>query len=282
MKILRRYNDYPLPKTKVVNLNINKIKDKFISDETIMHVDVFLKNGGGLIWFSSGMEADPAFDKYFSNLNFPIAHDKIESDFGAFNVRVPKIKDNAIHDLDVRKLSDELPEVFQYIKHTTKSRQKVHLELNNGDPLLIDFKRGKGKVFYFSSILDLDWNDMPLRGLLVPLMYKLLVLGGTDEVNSMPVKLGRVKWITLDGNEQEYLKGETVLIPQGVKHRIENKGVEKVVFIEALGDFTKLIIDGSPNGIILRTMKEWERILPKNPFIRIHRSHIVNINYIYI
>ena len=38
--------------------------------------------------------------------------------------------------------------------------------------------------------------------------------------------------ITLDGNEQEYLKGETVLIPQGVKHRIENKGVEKVVFIE--------------------------------------------------
>tara|TARA_B110000971_G_C19715400_1_gene366185 strand:- start:17 stop:367 length:351 start_codon:yes stop_codon:yes gene_type:complete len=38
--------------------------------------------------------------------------------------------------------------------------------------------------------------------------------------------------ITLDGKAQEYFKGETVLIPQGVKHRIENKGVEKVVFIE--------------------------------------------------
>ena len=38
--------------------------------------------------------------------------------------------------------------------------------------------------------------------------------------------------ITLDGDIKDYSKGETVLIPQGVKHRIENKGQEKVVFIE--------------------------------------------------
>ena len=38
--------------------------------------------------------------------------------------------------------------------------------------------------------------------------------------------------ITLDGDVKNYSKGETVLIPQGVKHRIENKGSEKVVFIE--------------------------------------------------
>jgi mannose-6-phosphate isomerase len=38
--------------------------------------------------------------------------------------------------------------------------------------------------------------------------------------------------IILDGVDKEYTKGETVLIPQGVKHRIENKGQEKVVFIE--------------------------------------------------
>ena len=38
--------------------------------------------------------------------------------------------------------------------------------------------------------------------------------------------------ITLDGEIKDYSKGETVLIPQGVKHRIENKTSEKVVFIE--------------------------------------------------
>ena len=38
--------------------------------------------------------------------------------------------------------------------------------------------------------------------------------------------------ITLDGKYKDYGKGMTVLIPQGVKHRIENKEQEKVVFIE--------------------------------------------------
>ena len=38
--------------------------------------------------------------------------------------------------------------------------------------------------------------------------------------------------ITLDGITKNYKSGKTILIPQGVKHRIENKGVKKVVFIE--------------------------------------------------
>ena len=38
--------------------------------------------------------------------------------------------------------------------------------------------------------------------------------------------------ITLDGVVNEYVTGETIIIPQGVKHRIENKGIKKVVFIE--------------------------------------------------
>ena len=41
-----------------------------------------------------------------------------------------------------------------------------------------------------------------------------------------------VGYITIDGIEKNHSKGETVLIPQGAKHRIENKGLEKVVFIE--------------------------------------------------
>ena len=38
--------------------------------------------------------------------------------------------------------------------------------------------------------------------------------------------------ITLNGEEKEYVKGETIVIPKGVKHRIENNRKEKVVFIE--------------------------------------------------
>ena len=38
--------------------------------------------------------------------------------------------------------------------------------------------------------------------------------------------------ITLDGNVKDYKQGETILIPQGVKHRIENKTNKTIVFIE--------------------------------------------------
>jgi mannose-6-phosphate isomerase len=38
--------------------------------------------------------------------------------------------------------------------------------------------------------------------------------------------------IILDGIEKDYRKGETILIPQGVKHRIQNNSNEKLVFIE--------------------------------------------------
>ena len=51
IKILKRYNDYPLPKTKIINLNINKIKDKFISDETVGYVNDFLKKNEQVLFF---------------------------------------------------------------------------------------------------------------------------------------------------------------------------------------------------------------------------------------
>ena len=38
--------------------------------------------------------------------------------------------------------------------------------------------------------------------------------------------------ITLDGVDKKYSKGQTILIPQGIKHRIENRSDHKVVFIE--------------------------------------------------
>ena len=53
-------------------------------------------------------------------------------------------------------------------------------------------------VFYFTSLMNLAWNNMPIRGLLVPLMYRLLILGGTDEVNTSPVVVGETKWIILN------------------------------------------------------------------------------------
>ena len=38
--------------------------------------------------------------------------------------------------------------------------------------------------------------------------------------------------VLLNDNKINYSKGDTIEIPQGVKHRIENNGSEKTIFIE--------------------------------------------------
>jgi primosomal protein N' (replication factor Y) len=50
-KILKRYDDYPLPQTKIINLNFKKIKSSFISDESIKLVKKFLDKKEQVLFF---------------------------------------------------------------------------------------------------------------------------------------------------------------------------------------------------------------------------------------
>ncbi len=51
VKILKRFQDFPLPKTKIVNLNIDRIKNKSIASETISLVNDFLKRKEQILFF---------------------------------------------------------------------------------------------------------------------------------------------------------------------------------------------------------------------------------------
>jgi len=50
-KIIKRYNDFPLPKTKIINLNIKQIKKNFIDLETIKLVKFFLDKNEQVLFF---------------------------------------------------------------------------------------------------------------------------------------------------------------------------------------------------------------------------------------
>ena len=50
-KITKRYNDFPLPKTKIINLNIKKIKKNYISEEAIEIVKNFLNKKEQVLFF---------------------------------------------------------------------------------------------------------------------------------------------------------------------------------------------------------------------------------------
>ena len=51
VKIIKRFQDFPLPETKIINLNISKAKNKFIANETLNFVKKYLKKGDQILFF---------------------------------------------------------------------------------------------------------------------------------------------------------------------------------------------------------------------------------------
>ncbi|MCH2232122.1 MAG: LytTR family DNA-binding domain-containing protein [Crocinitomicaceae bacterium] len=54
----------------------------------------------------------------------------------------------------------------------------------------------------------------------------------------------------------------------------------KLIRCEANGSYTTLYFDNSSKTVLAKNLKALEEILNKNCFIRIHRSHIINVNYL--
>jgi DNA-binding LytR/AlgR family response regulator len=66
-----------------------------------------------------------------------------------------------------------------------------------------------------------------------------------------------------------------------VKSNLKNRKVylNKLKYIQALGDYVKFITE-KDNFVVLATMKSFEKQLPDDRFLRIHKSYIVNLEKI--
>ncbi|MEN9304474.1 MAG: hypothetical protein RL264_2903 [Bacteroidota bacterium] len=81
----------------------------------------------------------------------------------------------------------------------------------------------------------------------------------SEMVNKFPEEQSRI--VIKDG-------GEITIIP-----------VADVEFFEAYDDYVKVNYNGK-NFLKKKTMNFYEKVLPKNQFIRVHRSFILNINHL--
>ncbi|MEI8138212.1 MAG: LytTR family DNA-binding domain-containing protein [Bacteroidota bacterium] len=53
-----------------------------------------------------------------------------------------------------------------------------------------------------------------------------------------------------------------------------------IVWLEASDNYTCLFLNGQKKIVASKTLKEFEAILPTNYFFRIHRSALINVNYV--
>ena len=67
-----------------------------------------------------------------------------------------------------------------------------------------------------------------------------------------------------------------------IRHEGRNVKVDfhDILYIEARKNYTRLVMENRPTMMVLVTLKQWERVLPREVFCRIHRGYIVSIGKI--
>jgi two-component system LytT family response regulator len=53
-----------------------------------------------------------------------------------------------------------------------------------------------------------------------------------------------------------------------------------IIWLEASDNYTNLFLNGQKKIVASKTLKEFESILPETEFFRIHRSALINVNYV--
>lgn len=55
---------------------------------------------------------------------------------------------------------------------------------------------------------------------------------------------------------------------------------KEIVWLEASDNYTNLFLLGNKKIVASKTLKEFEAILPENDFFRVHRSALINVNFV--
>ncbi|MEW6507717.1 MAG: LytTR family DNA-binding domain-containing protein [Bacteroidota bacterium] len=74
------------------------------------------------------------------------------------------------------------------------------------------------------------------------------------------------------------VKDDKIIIP--ASHGFDVIAADDIVRLEAEGCYTKIVFKDGRNKIASRTLKEFEISVQKEKFFRIHKSHLINLNYI--
>ena len=129
IKIFKRFDNYPLPKSKIINLNLDKIKNKFIANDTINLVKKYLDKGDQVLFFINRRGFAPylickkcGFKQICSNCSLYLTFHKIKDKAVCHHCSFEQsIKKKCKSDGDcqfimygpgVEKIFDEIKEIF--------------------------------------------------------------------------------------------------------------------------------------------------------------------------
>ncbi len=244
-----------------------------LSPNIIDDIQIFLNGGGGIIWFAGERSITQLDDIGSKSLRLPqvIGLNSVSGE-SFYSVSIAENNHPILNDLKLRNIENELPQVFQYMKITPPFNQIPVLTLNNSDPYLLEIPVFGGTLFYFTSLMDLNWSDFPIKGLAVSLLHRILLYLATDESNTKPIYAGGIKMISLEDKD---LKSEwTLLTPSGKKVQLipdYSAKQLKIIHTEELGSYN-VLSNGRPYASFSTRLSKFEY-----PSERLSKDEVFNL-----
>jgi DNA-binding LytR/AlgR family response regulator len=93
-------------------------------------------------------------------------------------------------------------------------------------------------------------------------------------LNEEKIQKIEMKFQKLFNNSDEKIKPYLYIKSNLKKRKVYTKDIK---WVEALGDYVKVITSNS-NIIVLSSLRSFEKKLPINKFLRIHKSYIINLD----
>jgi len=120
----------------------------------------------------------------------------------------------------------ETARVFRHVLLQPDARrdERVLAWLDDGSPAIIEARRGLGRVVFYTSTVDRDWTDWPIRTSFLPAIQQLVayLAGGLDEKPPAPSSPGDERTLDVPPGARV----ETVTGPDGKPARVEETRVK--------------------------------------------------------
>lgn len=190
---------------------------------------------------------------------------------------------------DLRTLLSEYAEIDIVGEADNIATAVEMIKLLKPDVVFLDIQLPGETGFKLFELIDVDFqvifvtafDNYAIRAFEVNALDYLLKPVNPSRLNETIARITRNQDHLLasrDKHDKRLDKDDYVFVKeQGKANFIK---VASIVIIHAQRDYTEISLDNGTKRLVLKPLIEWESILPEQLFIRVHRSIMINIQYV--
>lgn len=192
------------------------------------------------------------------------------------------VDDSAIQRLSIVKLIEMHPSLNLIAEYSSALETKNGLNKHKIDLIFLDIEMPVLNGFELLDVINNKPQIIFVTGK-TDYAFKAFNYDATDYLHK-PITKERFNASIDKALKQHKLKtdfnkddGEHIFVKSNLKKR--KVYINDIKWVEALGDYIKVVTDDT-SLVVLSTMKAFEKELPADKFLRIHKSYIVNLDKI--